>query len=528
MNEMMEHIKSPMGYGDALKAMSEKTGLQVETINNILRKDPQVRSITKQALARSGEVRRIRTAAENFAEQLKSDGKLQLHEPGRIARAWDFQRKLALGGHSVVFPWSHMRNWAVQIPTEAGRARMSAFWRYAGERGKALYEMDMGLMQAGDYYDFFKSRGADITPGVKGPGNILLEGAKPKWAGRNFDALKPARYTALLNVWDSLDPALKAGETGNAVASMIVRDMNYSTGSIMPPVGEAANPLARTAAELSNMTGRYNLLLSSKLFFAKHMETTFTPLRYLLKKGRMSPAENAASNIALGRWANTVAAHMGILGVNYAFNKMMGWKTPNLWDPRESDFLRLRIGNKIVVPFSPMLEAVRLPIVFTAAMMSKGSDEAGSRVWRAVWNAAHPSLHTIYEQVSGKDFMGRPISFSLRNLAVQKFGAPPPVSSYGHPLKEEPMGGMEYLSTRATPIAISGALREFYQSLRDTGMTGGMATAFIKGSFAGLASAIVGQHVYEERERGAKRKKVGEMTPSELQQHYLDLAKKPK
>lgn len=520
MQEMMEHIKGgpaypemahpgaapkyPISYGEALQKMSEQTGLQVETINTILRRDPQVKSITKQALARSGDARRIRDAAETFAEQLKGNAKLH-QEPGRIAKVWDAQRRLALGGHSVVFPWSHMRNWAIQLPTEAGRARMSAFWRaatdvyrYAGEKGKALYEMDMGLMQAGDHYDFFKSSGADLVPGVKGPGNIILENSKPKWTTRNFDALKPARYSALLNVWNSLDPALKAGETGKAMAAMIARDMNYATGSIMPPVGEAANPMARSASEISQMTGRYNLLLSSKLFFGKHMDAWLSPLRYIAKGGRATPAESAARNIAMGRWANTVAAHVGILGANYAFNKALGWKTPNLTNPTQSDFLRLRLGDNIVVPFSPMLEALRLPIVFTATMSSKGSDEAGSRLWRAVWNAAHPSLHTGYEQISGKDFMGRPISFSLRNLAT-KLGAPPPTDKYGHPLKGEPTGAVEYLSTRLSPIAISGGLREFYQALRDTGMEGGMATAFIKGALAMAASGLVGQHVYEEQ-----------------------------
>src|SRR5262245_20520352 len=84
-NEMLEHIKGgrmtaqgvaqPMAYGDALREMSEKSGLQVETVNSILRRDPQIKSITKQVLARSGEVRRIRDAAEAFADELRGNAK---------------------------------------------------------------------------------------------------------------------------------------------------------------------------------------------------------------------------------------------------------------------------------------------------------------------------------------------------------------------------------------------------------------------------------------------------------------------
>jgi hypothetical protein len=502
-DRMLEHLKVGRSYPETLNAMSQESGLQPETINSIFKRDPQRLSITKQTIARAGQVRMLRNAADAFAEQLKTDGKLQ-QEPGLVAKAWDLNRRAALFGHSPVFPWTHMRNWAVQIPTEAGRARMGAFWRaatdvykYAGERGKALYEMDMAMMQMGDRYDFWKSSGADIVPGKRTPGDILLQSRKPSWQTRNFDALKPARYTALEQIWSNLDPALKQGDTGKAVGAMLARDMDYATGSVMPPAGEAANPLAKSAAQLSQLAGHYNLLLSSKLFFAKHMDAWLSPLRYLAKSGRMTPPERAAANVALGRWANTVAAHLSILGANYAFNKMMGWQTPNLTDPNKSDYLRIRLGN-VVVPFSPMLEALRLPIVFTAAMVGKGgSDTAGTKLWRAVWNAAHPSFHTLYEQVSGKDFMGRPVP-SLRGLANYLAPSVVPPATVSKAKAQTPVTPMEYAATRFTPIAVSGGVREFYQALRDQRLDGNMAMAFLKGAGASASSALLGTHMYEE------------------------------
>src|SRR5262249_1764746 len=156
-------------------------------------------------------------------------------------------------------------------------------------------------------------------------------------------------------------------------------------------VGEAGTEGAKTAAQLSNLAGRYNLLLATKLFFAKHMNAMFGPMEYLAKAGRMSPAERAAANHAIGMWANTVAAHLGILVVNYAFNKSMGFQTPNLTDPKDaSTYLRIRLGN-LIVPFSPMLEVLRLPVLFGYALSHKGTDEAGKVVWRTLWNAAHPA-----------------------------------------------------------------------------------------------------------------------------------------
>ncbi len=495
-DRLLEHLKAGHSYSEALDVMHQETGLQPETINSMYRRDPKSLSITKQAIARAGAVRQLRNAADALAGDLKTNGSIY-QEPGRIAKAWDIQRKIALSGHSPVFPWTHMRNWAVQIPTEAGRERMGAFWRaagdvwrYYGEKGQALHEMDMTLMQKGDRYDFFRQSGADITPGKLGPGDILLQGRKPSWQTRNFDALRVGRYTALDAAWSHLDPALKEGDTGKAMGAMLARDMNYATGSIMPPAGESANMLAKTGAQLSQLAGHYNLLLSSKLFFAKHMDAWLSPLRYLAKSGRMTTAERASANIALGRWANTVAAHLGILGVNYAFNKAMGWQTPNLTDPSKSDFWRLRIGNAIV-PFSPMLEALRLPIVFTTSLAAKGSDEAGTKLWRAVWNAAHPAFHTAYEQIAGKDFRGRPVP-SIRGLIS-------PVKS-----KLPPVSPGEYFGTRFTPIAISGGVAEFYQALRHENVPPSLATAFLKSAGSAAASALVGTHLYEEEPKASK------------------------
>lgn len=493
--EIMDGLRKGGTYEEVLGDVSKRSGLQPETVNSLLRRNPQTFALTKQALSDASDLRKIRDAADSFAGDLRNGR--QAYEPGKIAKLWDAQRRVVLAGHSPVFPWTHERNWAVQLPTEMGRSRMNAFWKaatrvyqYAGEAGKARYEMDMAGMMNSPRYHFWKSSGLDIEPGKLSSGDILLKGQKPSWQTRNFDALKLARYKAAEDIWKSIDPSLKDPKTGQDLAAMIARDVNYATGSVTAPRAAAANELAKSAAQASALSGRYNLLLSSKLFFAKHMDAWLSPMRYLAKTGRMTEAERAAANVALGRWANTVAAHLGILGINYAVAKALGSKTPNLTDPTKSDFLRMRFGNT-VVPFSPMLEALRLPVVATAsAVTGKGG---GDKLWNALWNAAHPAAHTVYEQVSGKDYRGQPIP-SIRNLVK-------PVKGYKGTTASD-LG--QYVSTRFTPIAISGALREMYQALRDQNIPGGMATAFIKGAAHGVASGLLGTHMYEEEPKKKK------------------------
>lgn len=502
-----EALSKPKSFGEALMAMSEKSGLHPETINAILKRDPQVFQRTKQAIARSGELRKMRDSADQFAEQLKTSGKLyDPNEPGKIAKAWDVQRKIALAGHSVVFPFSHMRDLAVQIPTEAGRARMAAFWRSAfdvwkylpTEAGRALHEMDTGLLRASDYYDWQKTNGLDVEPGKRNPGDIILQGKKQTASAMSFDTLKIARSSIASQIWDAADPAIKEGETGSAFMQMAMRDLNYATGSVMTPRGEAATPLAKTAAQLSELAGRYNLLLATKLFFAKHMNAVFGPLEYLPGTlGRsLSPAERAARNVAMGRWANTVATQMMILGANYGFNKFFGFQTPNISDPGEaSTFLRLRFGN-VIIPYSPILESLRLPVVMAYALSHKGTDSALTVAGRTLWNAAHPAAHLAAEQITGKDFRGQPIP-SVRNLVA-------PVKGYEGMTVPE---AAKYISTRFTPIALSGALREFYDSLKNQGFSPSVSTAIIRGLIAGVASGVTGVHGFEKGEPKTKAQK---------------------
>jgi hypothetical protein len=505
-DEMLKGLEAGMSYPDTLADLAKRSGIQDETINSMFRSSPRVFSITKQALARASRMRQLRDAADNMAGILKTDGYLRA-EPGLIPKVWDAQRRLVLAGHSPVYPWTHMRNWAVQIPTEAGRARMKAFWgaaidvyRYGGTKGKAIYEMDMALMKNADYYDFFRSSSLDVEPGRRTPGDILLQNKKPTWSQRNFDRLKVARYEAMYQVWQDLSPALREGDLGKAVGALAARDLNYATGSVMTPVGMAASPTAKMGAAMSQWAGATSAMLSSKLFFAKHMDAWMTPLSYLSKMGRMTPAERAASSIALKRWANTVGAHLSILGANYAFNKLMGWETPNLTDPGKADFLRIRLGNW-VVPFSPMLESLRVPVIFGYAFANKGSDTAGTVLWRAAWNAAHPMMHTAYEQISGKGFRGQPVP-SIRNLIA-------PVKS-----KMPSESLTEYLTTRFSPIAAGGGLHAYYQALRDHGIDAPMAYAWLKGAGAALSSALVGTHAYEEEQQKPKAPSRPSTTPT--------------
>jgi len=148
-----------------------------------------------------------------------------------------------------------------------------------------------------------------------------------------------------------------------------------------------------------------------------------------------------------------------------------------------------------------MLEALRLPIVVTAAFATKGSDEGGTRLWRAVWNAAHPAFHTLYEQASGKNYLGRPVP-SARNLLARQFPILSP--TFTKEQRAHPESVTEYLGGKL-PIAVGGGLHEFYQALRNQGINASVAMAFLKAALTTGANAFAGTHMYEQEKRKPAR-----------------------
>jgi hypothetical protein len=518
MTETLQHMKPRLENGvirdglsvaDAMESVASRTGLSVKTVARILQSDAKLFSISKQAFARQAYANKVRMAAQALAE----NGPRQ---PGAILRSYNDLRRLVLTGHSPVFPFTHARNllYGPSAERQIFYGMVHDAWAFRGEKGAANHQIAMAQMQKSKNYGLQKSAGLDIQEGLH-HGDIVLapeSGTRfsraadkvGQWVGqsrlgkllridpgnaaRTMDALKIGRSKLFDYYWERQPPELKT----EAYARLLARDMNYATGAVTHPRGEAAMPLDRLVAAASDASG--NILLSSKLFYAKRMEAAnifrYGPARLadlLNKGGRMTPEERAIANLGLQRWARITATQLGILGANVLFARAMGLRIPNLTDPDKADWGRLRIGN-FVIPLSPLMEAIREPIRAVAVGLKKRSVyEAGKEAVRPAVNALAPGLQLVMEQATGKEpFSGRTVP-SVRNMIN------PPNKS-----KLPPVTLGEYAATRFSPIAISGALREFYQALRNEGVSGPTAMAFIKAAAGGITSGFAGTHVYEE------------------------------
>ncbi len=519
LNQTLEHMKpfldatgikrDGLGVAEALGKVADDSGLSVETVAKIIQSDQKLFSISKQAFNRTREANSVKAAATNIAER-------GVPKTGNITRVYNDIRRLALAGHSPVFPFTHARNLLYGSQAERGifTRMVKNAWGFRGEAGDLAHDAAIANDKKNPNYKLKLSSGLDIREGttktdiIRPPesGTILskkindfskmVAGSKlgqflrldPNNAVKAFDALKLGRSELFDHYWNPLDPALKT----EAYAQLLARDINYATGSVTTPRGVAATPLDKLVSAASDASG--NVLLSSKMFYGKRMEAAnifrYGPARLsdlLSKGGKMTPEERAIANLGLKRWARISATQIGILGANLAFAKAMGLKLPNLTDPTKADYGRLRIGN-FVVPLSPLIEAVREPVRAVATATAKRSAYEGAKeLTRPVVNALTPGLQLTIEQATGKEPFSSRIVPSVRNV-IQ-----PP-----KPGKQPAVTPSEYVATRFSPIAISGGVREFYQALRNEGVSSSHALAFVKGAAGAVTSGLAGTHIYEE------------------------------
>lgn len=522
LNQTLEHMKpyldasgikrDGLGVSEALDKVANESGLSIDTVAKIIKSDSKLFSISKTAFNRQMNATAVKRAAENIAER-------GIPRHGNITRAYNDLRRLVLTGHSPVFPFTHARDllYGAKPERQIFYKMVHDAWAFRGEKGDLNHQAEIAKIKSDPDYNLAATSGLDIREGIQRgdllrlpeTGTILSEwGNKlseaignsklgkflrldPSNAIKSFDAVKIGRFNLWKMYWEKMPPELKT----EAMARLLSRDMNYATGSVMQPRVEAAMPFDKLVAAASNASG--NILLSSKLFYAKRMQAgnifRYGPTRLadlLSKGGRMTAEERAIANLGLKRWGRIAATQLGILGVNYAFAKAMGLKLPNLTDPSKADYGRLKLGN-FVIPLSPMMEAVREPVkVLYATYVKRSGLEGAKEAVRPVVNALTPGIQFTTEQITGKEpFSTRQVP-SIRNLVEQpKEGRLPPV------------GTGEYLGTRFAPIAVSGGIHEFYQALRNEGVEPNIATAFIKSASGAAISGLAGTHVYEEENK---------------------------
>jgi len=238
-------------------------------------------------------------------------------------------------------------------------------------------------------------------------------------------------------------------------------------------------------------------LFAPKLYASRYIRTVVDPVKTAWTFANWSKSTAPEKAIAVTRLKNAAefsAVFVGALITNQAILSATGSNQQvNLDDPTKSDWLKFKIGGKVVVADGGLLDPIRLigKIVYGDFIKTQTKQErfrdglpyekAVKDMGEYVRGKFNPSLGIVTDVASQHDAQGRTVPWSSSPNKYKD------QVKYTYP---------EYILSKG-PIPIANAVKIVYEGMRKAGVEEAQAEDIIKGaalSFLGLA----GEHIQSD------------------------------
>ena len=508
------YIKKGVGYHDMLDDMSKRFNFPRQWLEKALGTDSAIRKSINEAYVTA----RAKAFASQYAK-LQAQHVNQPRLPRGVQFAWDLERSLKTLWHGPVFPFTHMIDVA-KMPTKMGK-----FWiteaRAFNALSKQFHQDVMTAMTGHPNYAFWRRMGAVIDPN-RGPIGILGKRGN-SWASRAWDMMKPARM-------ELMDQQL-FDANGNVKAKFAqmhktdFEEMARNVASRWNHITGAVSPNESTFGQLSNFMFAPELTSAKWHDFANDHAKA---IAMVSKVRNMTKGDKQFVGMVLRTDAERVAGHAALLVINHGLlqagllnapgqrvNQVLNWT-----NPLKADYLRPKAYGQ-VFNMRGMDEIMQL-LAKTAAVGARGlpdrvkigaaTDEElkrymGTAPWEPIpsntdalkqtlinygMSKLHPSAQLGLELgVTHEDYGKRPLPTAIG-------GKPYPDAFRQKRFPQYP--GLEYGAQQVTPIFAAGGLKEFYDGLREHGMSAMDAAHLMRPMVTG-AEEFLGLSVYSEHEK---------------------------
>lgn len=438
---------------------------------------------------------RAKADFHNYVEQQKREAKFQAI-PGIVrplaraaAYAPSIPRRIAVGGHGIVFPVTHAGD--LLLNPLRWRSFVAGFLRtYAAAINPRFHEAMMGRMQADDMFGLAARAKLDVELGDKpvasgnrkgSPGSGLPANSTFKVGERAWDALKVMRY----DLWKTQMQKYLKREPNMSESDRLDLAQNLATWA-NHATGSGKGGLA------SGWTSKFLFgpkLTQSKLnrMFVDPLTTVRDILNPSATVGQKAVAWTRVRGAA--SYATTLA---GFLMANQAYLKSQGSEQSiNLTDPTKGDFWSFKIaGTDLAIP--GMHSELRYLAQLMAVPWSDGNRQDNLKTLGADYlkSKVSPTVQ-LGMDATGQDFRGRPLPWSSQEFGDKKYG------SKIVPVKYLPRYSWpEYLATKM-PIPTTGPSKYVYDQFRTNGMSPKDALMSVRGlTISGLG--MLGFHAHED------------------------------
>lgn len=400
----------------------------------------------------------------------------------KIRDAYNVPRAALTFGHGGVFPITHMGQYLF-IPS-----RWATFFRTSANAWKFMspkqYEIAIQRHLADPYYPIARRASRSVDPAQPTVG-ILNKSAKSRWTDRGFNSLKIARLELFKKEFSRLPLEEQTLENAKPIMSVI----DAATGEVN---------LGKAGAFMSST------FFAPKLIPARFKSSIIDPAKAVSTFANWKTAtagERQAARTVMKNEVQTIAFFASALAVNQGLNMALGSKDRvNIADPTKGDWLSFKVSGLSIRPPNALIEVVRLlggmiaPFAKTRKELRGEQPEAvaAHRVADYLRYKLHPAIRAGLELTTGTDLFGRRLPFTG---AREKVTGERPKDTPTKP----PIGWTEYIANKG-PIPLGGGVREFYDMLREEGLSHPDAKAWIKAA-AVTALEAEGMSAHEAHEK---------------------------
>lgn len=452
------YIDKGASFEDTISGMARDLGMNKAHIAQAFTEPKTLRYVNNDMWGKLQARREAISSARMVVDTIHDSAFLK-----KIEAAYNVPRQALVFGHGGVFPMTHMGQYLF-IPSRWGTFFRTATnaWKFMSEK---QYEIAIQRHLADPDYMTARRASKSVDPNQS---TVGILGSMKGWGMRGFNSLKIARLSLFKREWAKLAPEDKVGRTGDTNAQEIMERIDHATGEVN--LGRAGKYMAK-------------VFFAPKLWPARIMNAIVDPAMAIdtVRKWKTASAgERQAAKMVMSHSAQVVASYAVLLAVNQGLNAFLGKKDKvNLSDPNKGDWLSFKIGGFTIRPPNPTIEIMRLAGGMLAAELMTPEKKlrgetpeklAGAKLADYMRYKLHPTIRMAQEMATGTDLFGRPTPYKgIRQLLT---GERPKT-------KKTPISWGEYALGKG-PIPIGGAGREFYQLLREEGMSHFDAKEWVK------------------------------------------------
>jgi hypothetical protein len=341
-------------------------------------------------------------------------------------------------------------------------------------------------------FQTWKDAGASIDPNEVYTDYGLYGKMFGKFTGgsRGFDSLKLTRMELNKADWKKVPSEIKNDpEQASLTRKRIAEINNRATGA----VGSSRDIFSEVAkTKIAEESG-----FAPRLYASRWGRVVLDPIKTAktaLNWKTASAADKYAAKVRLRNAGYFIGGYISALAINQGLLIATGSKERvNMADPTKSDWLKFKVGGKVITADGGLLDPVRLlgQIVIGDLMMPRTKKDvflhgnrfqkAGMDILKYGRGKINPSLGLVVDVGTGSDYSGRPLPFSNEKPQFKD---------------QTQYSVTEYLLSKG-PIPLSIASKEVYDEMVKNGMSSVHAMDIVKGSGV-LVFTMTGAHLTED------------------------------